>query len=225
MKRDIKFSRKIITTTDENFMSNSMWPKKNDNILMKNIFLAIAIIIIGVSCNENKKQPAPLPSDSIFNLSSQWKNQNGDSLYLKDLQGKTLAVVMIYTSCKAACPILVSKMKSIDAKIDKKEKQAISLVLVSIDPETDTPDRLHEFAKTNEMQDPQWTFLTSNENATQEFANVLSMKYKKISPIDFSHSNIISVFSPDGQLVSQEEGSIDVDKVAATIIETVKKSR
>ncbi len=116
-------------------------------------------------------------------------------------------------------------MKSIDAKIDKKEKQAISLVLVSIDPETDTPDRLHEFAKTNEMQDPQWTFLTSNENATQEFANVLSMKYKKISPIDFSHSNIISVFSPDGQLVSQEEGSIDVDKVAATIIETVKKSR
>ncbi len=171
--------------------------------------------------NKNK-QTAPLPSDSIFNLGSQWKNQDGDSLLLKDLQGKTLAVVMIYTSCKAACPVLVSKMKSIESKVDRNAINKISFVLVSIDPETDTPSRLHAFAETNQMSGPQWVFLTSNESSTQEFANVLSMKYKKISPIDFSHSNIISVFSPDGQLVSQEEGTIDVDNVAATLNKTVK---
>ena len=132
---------------------------------------------------------------------------------------------MIYTSCKTACPILVSKMKSIESKIAKKDKKDVSLVLVSIDPETDTPARLHEFSKTNQMSGPQWVFLTSNESSTQEFANVLSMKYKKISPIDFSHSNIITVFSPDGQLISQEEGTIDVDKVALALHETVKKSK
>ena len=132
---------------------------------------------------------------------------------------------MIYTTCKTACPILVSKMKSIESKISKKDKKDVSLVLVSIDPETDTPARLQAFAKTNQMSDPQWVFLTSDESSTQEFANVLSMKYKKISPMDFSHSNIISVFSPDGQLVSQEEGAIDVDKVALTLHETVRKSK
>ena len=187
-------------------------------------FFLIAVFLL-TSCEGQKKQPAPLPSDSIFNLSSQWKNQYGDSLYLKDLQGKTLAVVMIYTTCKTACPILVSKMKSIESKIAKKDKKDVSLVLVSIDPETDTPARLQAFAKTNQMSGPQWVFLTSNESSTQEFANVLSMKYKKISPMDFSHSNIISVFSPEGQLVSQEEGTIDVDKVALTLHETVRKSK
>ena len=187
-------------------------------------FFLIAVFLL-TSCESQKKQPAPLPSDSIFNLSSQWKNQYGDSLYLKNLQGKTLAVVMIYTTCKTACPILVSKMKSIESKIAKKDKKDVSLVLVSIDPETDTPARLQAFAKTNQMSDPQWVFLTSNESSTQEFANVLSMKYKKISPMDFSHSNIISVFSPEGQLVSQEEGTIDVDKVALTLHETVRKSK
>jgi len=52
------------------------------------------------------------------------------------------------------------------------------------------------------------------------------MKYKKISPVDFSHSNIISIFSPDGTLVSQEEGtSINTQKVADKVNETVKLNR
>lgn len=191
---------------------------------MKYISTLLLAALMLLSCQENKKSTTSkeIPSSSIFNLTTQWHNQNGDSLHLKDLQGKTLVVVMIYTSCKTACPILVAKMKTIESKISRDIIDKTSLVLVSIDPETDTPERLKEFAITNKMDAPQWIFLTSNEAATQEFANVLSMKYKKISPIDFSHSNIISVFSPNGQLVSQEEGDIDVDKVVANVEKTVK---
>ena len=49
-------------------------------------------------------------------------------------------------------------------------------------------------------QDP-WFFLRSSEENTREFAAVLAVNYKKISPIDFLHSNIISVFNPKGELV------------------------
>jgi protein SCO1/2 len=191
---------------------------------MKYFSLILLSMLMFISCKQEKSKVAELPSDSIFNLTSTWKNQHGDSLQLKNLQGKTLVVVMIYTTCKSACPILVAKMKTIESKIDKKDLNKVSLVLVSIDPETDTPERLNEFAKSNKMDAPQWIFLTSNEEDTQEFANVLALKYKKISPIDFSHSNIISVFSPQGQLVSQEEGSIDVDKVVKSVHEIVKKN-
>ena len=191
---------------------------------MKNLYILILPLLLFSACKENKKVTAPLPSNSIFNLSSSWKNQNGESLQLKDLQNKTLVVVMIYTSCKSACPILVSKMKNIEFKISRKDIDNTSLVLISIDPKTDTPARLKEFARNNAMDAPQWIFLTSSEEATQEFANVLSMKYKKISPIEFSHSNIISVFGPDGQLVSQEEGNIDVEKVVSTVTQTAKAS-
>lgn len=191
---------------------------------MKNLYILILPLLLFSACKENKKVTAPLPSNSIFNLSSSWKNQNGESLQLKDLQNKTLVVVMIYTSCKSACPILVSKMKNIESKISRKDIDNTSLVLISIDPKTDTPARLKEFARNNAMDTPQWIFLTSSEEATQEFANVLSMKYKKISPIEFSHSNIISVFGPDGQLVSQEEGNIDVEKVVSIVTQTAKAS-
>lgn len=184
---------------------------------MKYILSSILFLFLLNSCKEVKKDRSALPPNSIFNLSSVWTNQDGKDLQLKDLPNKTLVVVMIYTTCKSACPILVGKMKAIEGKFTRKIKEDIALVLVSIDPKTDTPEKLKAFAKSNGMVGEQWIFLRSTEEATQEFANVLAMKYKKISPIDFSHSNIISVFSADGKLMSQEEGNIDVNKVVENV--------
>lgn len=179
--------------------------------------------LLFTSCNSNSKSKMEISESSIFNLTSEWENQDAEKLQLKDLQGKTLVVVMIFTTCKSACPILVAKMRGIEEKISRKDIDKVSLVLVSIDPETDTPENLKKFAKKNKMDSPQWIFLRSSEAATQEFANVLSMKYKRISPIDFSHSNIISVFNDGGDLVSQEEGNIQIDDVVATVNKTIKK--
>ncbi|RQP10736.1 MAG: SCO family protein, partial [Chryseobacterium sp.] len=51
---------------------------------------------------------------------------------------------------------------------------------------------------------------------TQQLANVLAVKYKQISPMDFSHSNIISVFNRGGVLQYQKEGSgIDISSAVA----------
>jgi protein SCO1/2 len=189
---------------------------------MKTLGIFMSLLLLLAACG-GKPQPSQLPDDSIFHLSSTWKNQNGTSMKLKDLQGKTLVVVMIYTSCKSACPILVSKMKLIESKISRKDIEQVNLVLVTIDPTNDVPEKLKEFAQKRGMKGPQWTFLTSNEDDTQEFANLLAMKYKKIDPIDFSHSNIITVFNPYGEMVSQEEGlEINVDRVVSDVKKTVK---
>ncbi len=193
---------------------------------MKHIIIFIFSLLTLISCQQKAdKVVKELPADSIFHLTSDWQNQNGTSLKLNDLRGKTLVVVMIYTSCKTACPILVADMKRIEKSILEKNLDKISLVLVSIDPEVDTPQRLKEFANTGGMDKAHWVFLRSNEEATQEFANVLSMKYKKISPVDFSHSNIISIFNPDGELILQEEGAnINTQKVADKVNEVVEIS-
>lgn len=192
---------------------------------MKRLSLLFIMLLSILSACNQVKPLKDLPSDSIFLLNSDWQNQKGETLKLKDLRGKTLVVVMIYTTCKASCPILVADMKKIEQQIKPEYLKKASLVLVSIDPETDTPERLLQFAKERKMDADHWILLRGNETSTQEFANVLSMKYKKISPIDFSHSNIISIFNPDGELVSQEEGvGIDVQKVANKVNEVIKKS-
>lgn len=140
---------------------------------------------------------------SIFNLTSTWNTQNGDTIELKDLGGSVLVMVMIYTSCKSACPRLVYDIRDIH---DKVADPSVKYVFVSIDPETDTPERLKEYARENQMDGPQWFFLQGSLDNVREFANVLAVKYKKIDPQVFSHSSIISVFDKKGILSYQREG-------------------
>ena len=190
---------------------------------MRNILLFLFSVLTILSCKENTEQTAQNKENansSIFLLDSKWQNQDAEELQLKDLKGKNLVMVMIFTSCRTACPILVGDMKKIHAKIEKNKLKDTSLVLISIDPTNDTPEVLKKCAAERNMDSAPWIFLRSDEESTREFANVLAVKYKKISPIEFSHSNIISVFNRNGELVSQEEGSgINSDAVAKTLNE------
>ncbi len=166
-----------------------------------------------------------ISDESIFNLTSTWNTEEGKTIQLEDLKGKTLVMVMIYTSCKAACPRLVADMRNIEKEIPKDLLDDIDFVLISIDPETDTPEVLKAFAIENFMDDEQWTFLQGSVAGVREFANVLAVKYKQISPIDFSHSNIISVFNAEGELVHQQEGlGVDNKETISKIIETTEEN-
>jgi protein SCO1/2 len=183
--------------------------------------LCILSILLFASCNQasdkkNKElteaktdvetEKAGFTDMSIYNLPSTWTNQDGEELQIKDLQGDVLVMVMIYTTCKAACPRLVADMRNIEEKLPEDIKGKVKMIFVSIDPETDTPERLKAFAKENLMDEEPWLFLRSTEANTREFAAVLAVNYKEISPMDFSHSNIISVFNEKGELVFQQEG-------------------
>ncbi len=160
-----------------------------------------------------------IDENSIFNLTSKWTNQHNETITLKDLKGDVLVMVMIYTSCQAACPRLVADMRNISQKVDNKE---VKYVLVSIDPETDTPEKMKAFAIENQLGDDQWILLRSTADDTREFSNVLAVKYKQISPIDFSHSNIISVFDKGGVLFHQQEGlGVDNEETVSKIKELV----
>lgn len=161
---------------------------------------------------------------SVYNLPATWTNQDGENIQLKDLEGDVLVMVMIYTSCKAACPRLVADMRNIEKALPEEVKSEVKMIFVSIDPETDTPERLKAFAKENYIDEEPWMFLRSSEENTREFAAVLAVNYKQITPIDFSHSNIISVFNRKGELVFQQEGlGVNSDNTIQSIIETAKK--
>jgi len=198
------------------------------NLVGKIVFFGCMVLLLSLQgcINKSKAETAkkPISELSIYNLPSQWTNQNGENLEMKDMNGKVLVMVMIYTSCKAACPRLVADMRNIEQRLAENIKDKVKLVLVSIDPATDTPERLKSFAKENKMEGNQWVFLRSTEENTREFAAVLAVNYKKISPLDFSHSNIISVFNTEGELVYQQEGlGVNSDQTIEKIKEEAQK--
>lgn len=160
---------------------------------------------------------------SIYNLPSKWTNQDNQAIELKELQGNVVVMVMIYTSCQAACPRLAADMRAIEKQIPNTDVNKLKMILVSIDPKTDTPERLKKFALENEMDSDRWVFLKGSEADTREFAAVLAVNYKQISPMDFSHSNLISVFDQKGELVYQKEGlGVNHEKTVNTILELLE---
>jgi len=204
------------------------------NKKMKKLFLALTVILLVLQgCNNNKKLENNLTEKSkektisdlsIYNLPSEWTNQEGKTIKMEDLKGKVLVMVMIYTSCKSACPRLVADMRNIESHLPKNIKGNVKLVLVSIDPAVDTPKRLKSFAVENQMSGKQWIFLRSTEENTREFAAVLAVNYKKIAPLEFSHSNIISVFNAEGELAYQQEGlGVNSDETIEKITEEAEK--
>jgi protein SCO1/2 len=200
-------------------------------------FILLAISLFAISCNDSSKKNTEITAEntsenkgntkisdmSIYNLPSHWTTQDGSEIELKQLQGKVLVMVMIYTSCQAACPRLVADMRNIEKQIPEDKKEDVQYVFVSIDPKTDTPERLTVFAKENQMEDDKWLFLRGSEDDTREFAAVLAVNYKQISPMDFSHSNIISVFNQAGELAHQQEGlGVDNKETVQAIIDLAK---
>lgn len=187
---------------------------------MKNLILLLISLFLLSACKENTEKKEFITektADSIFLLDSKWQNQDGIELQLKDLKGKNLVVAMIFTSCQTACPLLIADMKKVASKIDPKKLKETSMVLITIDPENDTPEVLKKYAQERTMYGDPWIFLRTDMESTREFANVLAVKYKKITPIIFSHSNIISIFNKNGEMVSQEEGTVNAEAVAKTV--------
>ena len=206
----------------------SILTSKQNSFLKKGMAVLFLLTILFTFENCKKKdaevKEKPISDLSIYNLPSKWTNQDGQEIEMKQLKGKVLVMVMIYTSCKAACPRLVADMRNIESRLPEDIKKDVKLVLISIDPKTDTPERLKEFSIANKMEGEQWEFLRSTEENTREFAAVLAVNYKKIAPLDFSHSNIISVFNAEGELTFQQEGlGVNSDNTVQKIIEEAKK--
>lgn len=173
---------------------------------------------------EKKADTGELPELSIYNLPSSWTTQNNKEIQLEDLKGDVIVMVMIYTSCKSACPRLVADIRRIHENVSDKANKNTKYVFVSIDPEVDTPEKLKNFAIENKMDNDQWLFLRGSVEDTREFSAVLAVSYKRISPIDFSHSNIISVFDQQGVLQHQKEGLGIDDSETVEAIEELANS-
>ena len=143
---------------------------------------------------------------SIYNFTNCWKDENGDLVTLKKFEGKKIILAMIYTSCPTACPLIVSKMQKLESAIPPNELGNYHFVLVSIDPDRDSPQQLKKFASERNLNHNTWTLLTGSKNAVAELAELIGFNYKKNPDGNFTHSNLITFLDKSGVIVNQSEG-------------------
>jgi protein SCO1/2 len=154
----------------------------------------------------NMQMDAAEPSEeSIYNVSSTWKNRHGEELQLNQLRGKVQVVAMVYTHCEHACPRILADMQRVKDNLESEVAAQTHFTIISIDPERDTPDRLKTFANENNLSEEKWTLLNGGNGDVLEIAALLGVKYKRVSDTDFTHSNMITVLNKEGEVVHQRK--------------------
>jgi len=81
----------------------------------------------------------------------------------RDFRGRVSIVDFFFTSCPVMCPRLAARMAELRDRLVAQQRSSdrhIQLVSISVDPETDTPERLREYAGRFKAERSSWSFLT-----------------------------------------------------------------
>jgi len=86
---------------------------------------------------------------------------NGTTVRFYDdlLKDKSVAINVIYTSCKDECPLETARLVQVQRLLGERMGKDISFYSISIDPKTDTPQVLKAYAEKFGVG-PGWLFLT-----------------------------------------------------------------
>ena len=72
--------------------------------------------------------------------------RDGQFRTLQDLQGEIWLADFFFTTCTGPCPVLSSRMADLAQSVAR-TKGKVKIVSITVDPETDTPERLQAYAK------------------------------------------------------------------------------
>jgi len=90
-------------------------------------------------------------------------DQDGKQLnfYYDLIKGKTVAINFVFTTCTTICPPLTATFRRVQQDARARGLD-VHLISVSVDPITDTPERLRDFAAKFKAE-PGWEFITGDK--------------------------------------------------------------
>ena len=148
----------------------------------------------------------PLADTSVYGLDIAWRDQDDRTFSLASLRGSATVALMFYGTCQSACPVLVRDVLRVEAALSADARAHTRFVLVTSDPETDTPARLRALAEEKQLDLSRWTLLRASPDDVRTFATVLGVQFSRVGPSEFTHSNVITLLDARGEVSAQLEG-------------------
>jgi protein SCO1 len=127
------------------------------------------------------------------------KDQTGATVRLSQMRGEPVAVTFIYTRCPVAtaCPMTIAKFSKLDSMLA--QKKLGHLLVVTVDPEHDTPGVLADYAKKVGADPKRWKFLTGSPEDVARVASSFGVMYYPEHG-QMIHSQAVAVLDPQGRL-------------------------
>lgn len=190
----------------------------------RTLFLLSLLLLAPAAAPDAAAAPSERPAREVaaargYFTDTELIDQDGrvQRFYSDLLEGKVVVIDSVFTTCTLVCPVLGQKMRALQDAAGDRLGDDVNLISISVDPETDTPARLHAFGEQFGARDG-WYFLTgSRENVERVLAKLgFAVEDRE------SHSTILLMgnertgmwkktngLSPGGELVELFRGVLD----------------
>jgi len=175
--------------------------------------LILAAALAG--CGDQRVEPPGAPKGGDFVL----RSADGP-VDTRALRGKVLLIYFGYTNCPDVCPVsLAAAVQALNA-LSAGERARVRLILVSVDPERDTPERLKEYAA---YFHPEMVGVTGSAEQIAAVAQSFGAGYvrqpaRQDGSYAVDHTTRTYVVAPDGRLAA----SLELNSPAEKYLETVR---
>lgn len=137
--------------------SNSIGlPTFRNNLMSQLISRYLLVVLAGVAFHLPAHAQPSYGTLPKFTL----KDSNNELFQKNDLRGKVWLAHTFFTSCPSVCPTIIGDIKKLISGLPPKHRP--SVMSITVDPQTDTTDRLAEYAKKRGLQDHDWKFITGH---------------------------------------------------------------
>ena len=174
--------------------------------------------LLGLAYRDNPKGAAGTLLASAIGGPFHLVDQNGRPFGDADLKGKWHLVFFGYTHCPDACPTALNELSLALDKLGR-ERDAVGIVFITVDPERDTPGVLKSYV---ESFDAPIIALTGTVDEVKEAAKAYRVYFAKHprgdGEYDMDHSAVIYVMDPAGRFAA----TFTPDSTAAAIAERLQ---
>jgi len=180
--------------------------------------LLVAALAGGVLWHESEKVPGlgRVVSTGRADIGGpfQLTDQSGKRVTDKDFRGRYMLIYFGYSFCPDVCPTTLAVMAQALEKVGDRSRR-VAPILITIDPERDTPKVLEDYVK---AFGPTFVGLTGNAAEIKDVEKKYRV-YAVKKPLEggnygMDHSSVIYLMGPDGKLVSFYDEAISPDDLA-----------
>jgi len=180
--------------------------------------LLVAALAGGVLWHESEKVPGlgRVVSTGQADIGGpfQLTDQSGKRVTDKDFRGRYMLIYFGYSFCPDVCPTTLAVMAQALEKMGDRSRR-IAPILITIDPERDTPKVLEDYVK---AFGPTFVGLTGNaaeiKGVEKKYRVYAVKKPLEGGNYGMDHSSVIYLMGPDGKLVSFYDEAISPDDLA-----------
>lgn len=177
---------------------------------------AVLLLIAGLSGAATTGNP--LPGDSAYQLAARLTDSAGRTVEWRELRGRPRIATMFYTSCQYICPLTVDSLRAIERSLTPAEREQVGYVLITIDPERDTPARLAAVRTERHLESAAWLLLRPEPSDLRGLAGILGIRYRELADGEFNHTTTLVLLDAEGRVLARTErvgGSADPEFLAA----------